>query len=58
VTDPVETGDAPTEPARRRLRAEKGFHIHLAVYALVNAFLFLINSRTGSPGWFFWPAFG
>jgi hypothetical protein len=25
---------------------------------LVNAFLFLINSRTGSPWWFVWPAFG
>jgi uncharacterized integral membrane protein len=58
VTDPVETGDAATERARRRLRAEKGFYIHLAVYALVNAVLFLINSRTGSPWWFFWPAFG
>jgi hypothetical protein len=44
--------------AERRLRLEKGFYTHLVVYAAVNALLFFINSRTGSPWWFFWPVLG
>ncbi len=58
MSDPIEPADAAVERAQRRLRAEKGFYIHLTVYAVVNAFLFFINSRTGSPWWFIWPAFG
>lgn len=46
------------ERAQRRLRAEKGFYIHLAVYSGVIALLFFVNAQTGSPWWFFWPAFG
>ncbi len=44
--------------AERRLRQEKGFYVHLAVYASVNALLIFINFRAGAPWWFFWPALG
>lgn len=44
--------------ARRRLRAEKGFYAHLAVYAGVMALLAVINWSAGSPWWFVWPALG
>jgi len=44
--------------AERRLRREKAFYIHVGVYAAVNALLFFINFRVGSPWWFAWPAFG
>ena len=45
--------------ARRRVEEIRGFYIHLVVYVLVNAFLFLIDSTT-SPGvfWFYWPLMG
>ena len=44
--------------ARRRLKAEKGFYVHLTVYAAVIGFLTLLNITIGRPYWFFWPAFG
>lgn len=44
--------------AMRRLRAEKGFYIHLAVYAGVLALLVMINWSVGPPWWFVWPALG
>ncbi|HTN49676.1 MAG TPA: 2TM domain-containing protein [Burkholderiaceae bacterium] len=60
MTDPVggQVEDAALARAQRRLRAEMGFYIHLAVYACIIAFLVFLNMRTGSPWWFFWPAFG
>jgi signal transduction histidine kinase len=44
--------------ARRRARAEVGFHIHLMSYLGVMAFLALINLLTTSYPWFLWPAIG
>jgi hypothetical protein len=51
--------DAAYQRARQRVAALRGFYIHLTVYLLVNAFLFLINIVT-SPGtlWFYWVLFG
>lgn len=57
------TADAAAEAAadaraQRRLVAEKGFYVHLATYAIVIGFLFLINAATGTKWWFYWPALG
>jgi len=45
--------------AKQRVEDIKGFYIHLAVYVIVNLFLFLIN-KFASPDslWFFWPLLG
>jgi len=51
-------GDPAVARAVRRLRLEKGFYIHLAVYAVINGILVFINWRTGSPWWFVWPTLG
>ena len=42
----------------RQLVAIKGFHIHLAVFALVNALLLAINIATGPAWWAQWPFLG
>jgi signal transduction histidine kinase len=44
--------------ARRRARAEVGFHAHLMSYLGVLAFLALINVMTSRYPWFLWPALG
>ena len=45
--------------ARQRVQAVKGFYIHLAVYILVNAGLWLINLVTSPAAfWFYWPLLG
>ena len=45
--------------AKRRVRSLRGFYRHLAVYVIVNAFLFTVN-RVASPDydWFTWPLLG
>ncbi len=44
--------------ARERVEEIRGFYIHLAIYLLVNAALFIIDVFTGE-GWFFmWVLFG
>jgi hypothetical protein len=47
------------ERAKRRMEEIRGFYTHLLVYAVVNAFLFLVN-WLNSPGdwWFYWPLLG
>ena len=45
--------------ARRRLRAERGFYVHLVIYVIVISGLFVINALTGHGRWWFvWPAIG
>jgi hypothetical protein len=45
--------------ARQRVQAIKGFYIHLMVYILVNAGLWLINLVTSPAAfWFYWPLLG
>ena len=60
-------GPAPQAPtpdderlarARRRLAALKGFYIHLFVFAMVLAALFLINLAAGGPWWVLWVLLG
>jgi hypothetical protein len=45
--------------AKKRVEALRGFYVHLAVYVVVNLFLFLLNIIV-SPAtlWFFWPLLG
>ena len=45
--------------AKKRVKALKGFYVHLTVYVVVNLFLFALNMLT-SPGhlWFYWPLMG
>ena len=44
--------------ARRRLEALKGFYIHLFVFAMVLAGLFIINLAAGGPWWVLWVLLG
>jgi hypothetical protein len=53
---PNVAGDAELrELAVRRLRKQRDFRVHLALYLAVNAFLVVIWAYTGAG--FFWPAF-
>ena len=47
------------QKAKRRVEEIRGFYIHLVVYVLVNAFLFLLDITT-SPNvlWFYWVLLG
>lgn len=50
--------DQAYQTALKRAEALQGYYIHLLVYAVVNAGLFLINMLTrGDDGawWFVWP---
>jgi hypothetical protein len=45
--------------AENRVEEIKGYYIHLAIYVLVNIFLFLLNALTNpSEWWFYWTTFG
>lgn len=53
--------DAEYEQARDRAKAIQGLYIHLLVFAVINAGLFLINWATRGPDggwWFYWPLLG
>ena len=51
-------GERRYQQARQRVRALRGLYLHLAVYLLVNAVLFLVNALTPGTWWFFWPLIG
>ncbi len=45
--------------AQKRVRALKGFYVHLVVYVLVNLSLFLLNIIASPDSlWFYWPLLG
>ncbi len=47
------------EQARERIKELRGYYGHLAAYAAVNVFLFLLNMITGaSEIWFIYPLLG
>jgi steroid 5-alpha reductase family enzyme len=62
VSDPVRPSTpydrARVAEATRRVAALKGFYVHLAVFALVLAALFVINTATGDSWWVQWVLFG
>ena len=55
----MNTEERRYQQAKRRVGEIRGFYIHLVVYVLVNAFLFLLDI-TMSPEvlWFYWPLLG
>jgi hypothetical protein len=44
--------------ARRRVRALRSFYSHLTIYVIVNFALFMIDSTTSGPAWFYAPLVG
>jgi hypothetical protein len=52
------TEGAKLDRARHEVAAIKGFYIHLLVYVLVMALLFLINVAASSIWWVHWPLLG
>ena len=50
--------DEPVRRAKQRAEAIQGLYIHLLVYLVINAGLFVINLLTKGDGgtwWFYWP---
>ncbi len=59
--DQTTAGDPAYDKARERARTLQGLYVHLFVFAIVNAGLFLINWATRGPDgdwWFYWPLLG
>lgn len=57
-SDQTPSPDPAYEQARERAKAIQGLYVHLFVFAVVNAGLFLINWATRGPDgdwWFYWP---
>jgi 2TM domain len=56
---PQVTGEQePVRRARQRAEAIQGLYIHILVYLVINAGLFVINMLTRGDGgtwWFYWP---
>jgi len=44
--------------ARRRVRSLRGFYSHLTAYVVINFVLFMIDSTTPGPAWFYAPLIG
>lgn len=44
--------------AWRRVRSLRAFYTHLTAYVVINFVLFLINSSTPGPAWFYAPMIG
>jgi len=44
--------------ARKRVSMKMGFYVHLLVYVLVNAGLYLLNLVKGGGSWHLWPLAG
>jgi 2TM domain len=44
--------------AWRRVRALRGFYSHLTAYVIINFVLFMIDSTTPGPAWFYAPLIG
>jgi len=44
--------------AWRRVRSLRGFYSHLTAYVIINFVLFMIDSTTPGPAWFYAPLIG
>lgn len=55
---PLSPDGASRARAQRRLAALKAFYIHLFVFAMVLAGLFIVNVATGGPWWVLWVLLG
>jgi hypothetical protein len=50
--------DERYQRARQRVEELRGFYVHLLVFVLVNAGLFVLDMVSSGGTWFFWPLFG
>jgi hypothetical protein len=48
--------DPRYKAAQKYVRGVKEFYTHLAVFVIINAFLFGVDVLTGSGWWFYWVA--
>jgi hypothetical protein len=46
--------DKRYQAARKYVRKLREFYTHVAVYVVVNVFLFIVNVITGPDWWFYW----
>jgi hypothetical protein len=46
--------DPRYKAAQKHVREIKGFYTHLAVFVIINAFLFVMDLLTGPGWWFYW----
>jgi hypothetical protein len=56
--DPPAQTEVAYRHAKERAQALQGLYIHILIYAVINAGLFVINAVTRGEGgywWFFWP---
>jgi hypothetical protein len=52
----MNTEENKYQKAKKRVKALRGFYIHLTVYVVVNLMLFSINMIVSPDSlWFFWP---
>ena len=55
----MNTQETKYQKAQERVKAIKGFYIHLTVYVVVNLILFSINMIVSPDSlWFVWPLMG
>lgn len=55
----MNTEETKYQKAKERVKAIKGFYIHLTVYVVVNLILLSINMIASPDGlWFIWPLMG
>ena len=55
----MNTEETKYQEAKERVKAIKGFYIHLTVYVAVNLLLFSINMIVSPDSlWFIWPLMG
>jgi hypothetical protein len=50
--------DERYERAHQRVEALRGFYMHLVVFVVVNAGLFVLDMLSSGGTWFFWPLLG
>jgi len=56
--DPINSDDQRYVRARHRVRALRGFYIHLLIFVAIMPFLLIVNVGTGTPWWVQWPFLG
>jgi hypothetical protein len=54
----LDENEAAYKRAKQRVEELRGFYVHLMIYLVINAGLFLIDLVSGGGWWFYWPAIG
>jgi len=59
LEDTAPSEDPAYKAARKRVKEIKEFYTHVAIFIIVNGFLFLLNMLTSPDSlWFYWPLLG